>query len=88
MGMASLGRPLTHKEFVIRSLMGPRDQAPTLIDVDVDVDEDEASGVLAREHVESWPELPPPPRDTLSSVVFDLVMPQRDTQPSPPPSER
>jgi hypothetical protein len=81
--MAQLGRPPTAKEFVIQSILGWREPAPTLVDIPVEMEE----------------EVLPAPRTTEVSIVFDLAAPrtgshpsfadgelQRDTLPSPPPS--
>jgi hypothetical protein len=81
-GMCALQRPPTIREFVIRSILGAREPAPTLVDRD-----DEApTAVLPREAFED--ELPPA-RASQASVVFDLFADRelvRDTLPSPPPS--
>ena len=81
-GMCALQRPPTIREFVIRSILGAREPAPTLVDR-----EDEApTAVLSRGAFED--ELPPV-RASQASIVFDLSGGSelvRDTLPSPPPS--
>jgi hypothetical protein len=57
-----LQRPPTIKEFVIQSILG-RDVADTLVDP-----EERASDVDL---------VPPPPRPSQDSIVFDLLTPPR-----------
>jgi hypothetical protein len=70
-----LQRPPTIKEFVIRSILGWREAADTIVDCD-----DEApTAVLGRDEPveERVTEVDPmpPPRASQDSIVFDLVSP-------------
>jgi hypothetical protein len=100
--MAQLGRPPTIKEFLIQSILGWREPAPTLVDPHEFEEPPPPTGALPRQAVQEAvleEEALPPPRGSQASIVFDLAVPrtgshpsfadgelQRDTLPSPPPS--
>jgi hypothetical protein len=67
----ALQRPPTLKEIVMRSLLGWREPADTIVDA-----EDERTTEI--------PSLPEEPRPTLISVVFDLCGPPRAEAKSSP----
>lgn len=58
-----LQRPPTAKEFVIHSILGGRQAADTI------VDEEERTTLVDP--------MPPPPRPSQDSIVFDLMLPPR-----------
>jgi hypothetical protein len=58
-----LQRPPTIKEFVIHSILGGRDVADTIVDPE--------------ERTTDVDPIPPPPRPSQDSIVFDLMTPPR-----------
>jgi hypothetical protein len=65
-----LQRPPTIKEFVIHSILGWREAADTLVD-----DEPPSGAIEPESEPERVTMLPPAPRPSQDSIVFDLASP-------------